>query len=173
MKNLLLFFCMVFIHQSIAQVPMAMPPDADAFYKNAMPIIKPQLKNVILKAASLLKNRQMNADSLIKALHSNPALKGMGNENIEAISTLIMVQASKDADEDLKKMVLSMRNNNEAEPVSNTNCGDKNESLQEINDKKQLMLQRIMNRKSKMAEEISLVIKKIYDNKENIINNLK
>ncbi len=173
MKNFLLFLCIVFTHQSIAQVPMAMPPDADAFYKNAMPIIKPQLKNVIVKSASILKNQPVNSESLIKALHSNPALKGMSDENIEAISTLIMVQASKDADEDLKEMVLSMRNNNEAEPVSDTNCGGKNETLQEINDKKQLMLQRIMNRKSKMAEEISLVIKKIYDNKENIINNLK
>lgn len=173
MKNFLLFLCIVFTHQSIAQVPMAMPPDADAFYIHAMPIIKPQLKNVIVKSAYLLKNQQVNSDSLIKALHSNPVLKGMSDENIEAISTLIMVQASKDADEDLKKMVLSMRNKNDAEEVSNPNIGDKNKSLQEINDKKQLMLQMIMHRKSKIAEEISLVIKKIYDNRENIINNLK
>jgi hypothetical protein len=115
----------------------------------------------------------VNSERLIKTLHSNPALKGMSEENIAAISTLVMVQASKDADEDLKKMVLSMRNNSEAEPVSNTNGVNKHESLQEINDKKQLMLQMIMQRKSKMAEEIDLIIKKIYSNRENIINNLK
>lgn len=173
MKNFLLSLCIVITHQSIAQVPMAMPPDADAFYKNAMPIIKSEFKNVIVKSASLLKTEQVNSERLIKTLHSNPALKGMSEENIAAISTLVMVQASKDADEDLKKMVLSMRNNSEAEPVSNTNGVNKHESLQEINDKKQLMLQMIMQRKSKMAEEIDLVIKKIYSNRENIINNLK
>ena len=171
MKNLLLFLCIVFYQQIIAQVPTSMPPDADAFFKNAMPTIRPQLKNLITKSAGQLKIKQANADSLIKALHSNPALKGMSEENIQAIATLIMVQASEDADEDLKKMVLSMSNNNGAEPVSNS--GDKNESLNEINDKKQLMVQMIMNRKSKMAEEISLVIKKIYDNRENIIDNLR
>lgn len=173
MRTFLLFLSIVFAHQIFAQVPAAMPPDADAFYKNAMPTISPQLKNVIIKSASILKNQQVNGDSLIKALHFNPALKGMSDENIVAISTLIMVQASKDADEDLKKMVLSMRNGNETETVSNKKGADKNESSQELNDRKQLMLQMIMNRKSKMAEEISLVINKIYGNRENIINNLK
>ncbi len=173
MKTFLLFLSIVFAHQSFAQVPAAMPPDADAFYKNAMPTINPQLKNVIIKSASILKNQQVNGDSLIKALHSNPSLKGMSDENIVAISTLIMVQASKDADEDLKKMVLSMKGGNETETVSNTKGTDKKESSQGINDRKQLMLQMIMNRKSKMAEEISLVIKEIYGNRENIINNLK
>ena len=157
----------------MAQVPTAMPPDADAFYDYAMPMINLQLKNVIIRSALILKNQQANADSLNIALHSSPILKGIGDENIEAISTLIMVQASKDADEDLKKIVLSMRNNNDAEKVSNTNTGNKKESLQEINDKKQLMLQIIMNRKSKIAEEISLVIKRIYGNKEHILNSLK
>lgn len=171
MKNFLLFLCIVFTHQLMAQVPMAMPPDADAFYKSIMPIIKPQLKNVIIKSAFLLKNQRPNADSLINALRSNPALKSMSDESIEAVSALIMVQASIDADEDLKKMVLSMRNN-EAEQVSNIST-NKNESTQEVNDKKQLILQMIMLRKSKIAEEISLVIKKIYGNRENIINNLK
>ena len=149
-----------------------MPPEADAFYKNAMPVIKPQIKDLIIKSASALKNQQANADSLMKALQANPKLKGMSEANIAAVSTLIMVQASNDADEELKKMVLSMRNNgNDAEPVSNTD--GKNQSAQEINDRKQILLQMIMTRKSKMAEEISLVFKKVPGNRDNIINNLK
>ncbi len=173
MKKFILFPCIVFFHQIIAQVPMSMPPDADAFYKNAMPTIRPQLKNIITKSAGQLKIKQANADSLIKVLHSNTACKNMNDENIEAISTLIMVQASNDADEDLKKIVLSMRNNNGAEQVSNIDNGNANGSLQEINDKKQLMVQMIMHRKSKIAEEITPLIRKIYTNRENIINNLK
>lgn len=172
MRNFLLLLCIVFTQKIFAQVPMAMPPEADAFYKNAMPVIKPQIKDLIIKSAAALKNQRANADSLMKALQSNPKLKGMSEANIAAISTLIMVQASNDADEELKKMVLSMRGNgNDAEPVSNT--GDKNQLGQQINDRKQLMLQMIMARKSKMAEEISLVFKKVPNNRDNIINNLK
>lgn len=152
---------------------MAMPPEADAFYKDAMPVIRPQIKELIMKSASALKNQQANADSLIKVLQSNSKLRGMSEANIAAISTLIMVQASVDADDELKKMVLSMRgnNNNGAETVSNTS--DKNQSAQEINNTKQLMLQTIIILKSKMAEEISLVFKKVQGNRDNIINNLK
>ena len=168
MRNFLFFLCIVFTQKIFAQVPMAMPPEADAFYKNAMPVIKPQIKEIIIKSATALKNRQANTDSLMKALQSDPKLKGMSEANIAAVSTLIMVQASNDADEELKKMVLSMRN---AEPVLNTD--GKNQSAQEINDRKQLMLQMIMARKSKMAEEISLVFKKVPGNRDNIINNLK
>ncbi|MEO6220676.1 MAG: hypothetical protein ABIO81_09635 [Ginsengibacter sp.] len=164
MRNFLLFLCLVFFTaNNIAQVPVAMPPEADAFYNKAMPVIKPQLKNVIVKAASSLKNRQANADSIFKSLHSNPVLKNMNDENIQGITTLIMIQASKDSDEDLKKMVLSMRNNNEAAQVLNTDSDDK----------KQLILRKIMHRKSKMAEEISLIIKDVSENSETIINNLK
>ncbi|MEP6583141.1 MAG: hypothetical protein ABJA90_02690 [Ginsengibacter sp.] len=162
MKNALLFFCLVFNCKSIAQVSTAMPADADAFYQNAMPIINSQVRNLVVKSASDLKNQQVNADSLIKALHSKSILKGMKDENIAAVSTLIMVQASMNADEDLKKMVLSMRNNGKNDA----------EAVQKINDQK-LVLDLILYRKSKMAEEVSLVIKKIYDNSENIINNLR
>ncbi len=160
MRNFLLFIFMLLSRAGRAQVNTAMPPDANAFYDKAMPLIKPQLKSIITQAAGALKNRRANADSLSKALHANATLKGMSNENITGIATLIMVQASKNADDDLKKMVLSTKNTG-------------NETQEEINDRKQLAVQTIMNRKSKIAEEISLVIKTVSDNKENIINNLK
>ncbi len=175
MKNLLFLLFIVSTNHSMSQVPMAMPPDANAFYNKAITVINPRIKNIVIQAAFILKNRQANGDSLSKALQNNPALKGMSNEDIEGITTLIMVQASKDADEDLKKMVLSMKSNNEVQPVANNNqsTNKTNESIEEINDRKQLMLQVIMHRKSKIAEEISLVLKKIPENKETIINNLK
>ncbi len=172
MKKNLLFLCIVFSFHGIAQVHTAMPPDAEAFYNKAIPLVKPRLKKLIIQTADELRNRQANADSLIKALHANPVLTGMSSEDIEGLSTLILVQASKDADDDLKKMVLGMRND-EAGSVANNASGTKSESPEQINERKQVMLQMIAYRKSKMAEEISLVMKKIGDNKENIINNLR
>ncbi|MEO6639206.1 MAG: hypothetical protein ABIN25_13090, partial [Ginsengibacter sp.] len=71
------------------------------------------------------------------------------------------------ADEDLKKMVLSMKDD---KGVSRT--GNSPES-QDMNEKKQIALQLIINRKSNMAEEISFVLQKISDKNEIIINSLK
>lgn len=162
MKKILLSICIVLSLQAKSQVHSAMPPEANEFFDKAMPVINPSVKNLITQSAMNLKNRRANADSLVKALRNNRLLKSMNDENIAGITTLIMVQASKDADEDLKKMVLGMKN--DTQQVSTDD---------EIKDKKQLALQLILNRKSNMAEEISLVLKRIPQDKENIINSLK
>lgn len=162
MKKILLSLCIVFSIQTKSQVHSAMPPEANEFFDKAMPLINPSVKNLVTQSAKTLKNRHANADSLFKALRNNRLVKTMSDENIIGITTLIMVQASKDADEDLKKMVLGMKN--DAQQVS---------SNDEIKDKQQLALQLILNRKSNMAEEISLVLKRIPQDKESIINSLK
>ncbi len=167
MKKFLLSLCIVVTNYSQAQLHTAMPPDANIFYDKAMPLVKFSLKNLITQAAIVLKNRHTNADSLFTALHKNPLLKNMSDENIAGITTLIIVQASKDADEDLKKMVLSMKDNN---GISHT--GNAAQSPEDINEKKHIALQLILTRKSNMAEEINFVLQKLSD-KENIISSLK
>ncbi|MGZ4049394.1 MAG: hypothetical protein ACXVNN_08520, partial [Bacteroidia bacterium] len=139
------------------------PTEADDFYKKSMPLLRPQVKNIVLKTAKAIKNREINADSLVHALKTNKSLKGMSNNNIEGIIVLIIVQASKDADADLKSMVLEISRKNE----------QKENDQDEVNETQNLRLQMIMNRKSDMAEEVSSVMKKISGTQQNIINNLK
>ncbi len=167
MKKFLLSLCIVVAHYSQAQVHTAMPPDANVFYDKAMPLIKSSLKNLIVQAAVVIKSRRANADSLFTALHNNPLLKGMSDENIAGVTTLIIVQASKDADEDLKKMVLSMRDDKGA-----SRTGNASQSREDINEQKHMALQLILTRKSNMADEINFIWQKISD-KENIISSLK
>lgn len=133
-----------------------------------MPIIKPGLKNVIVKMATSLKNHRANADSLLQSMHKNSSFKGLIYSDMQAVATLIMVQASRDADEDLKKMVLSMRNHARANksPAQHPTVCDQP-------DQKQLMLQIIMLRKSEIAEEVGIVIRRFSDNRDHIIDNLK
>ncbi len=165
MKNLLFFaICLLFFSKSIfAQVSKVMPPDADDFYNKSMPLLRPQVKDIILNTAKAIENRKINADSLSKELSANNALKGMSNNDIQGIIVLIMVQASKDADANLKRMVLEISHKNE----------NKKESQEEINEAQNLKLQMIKDRKSDMAEEVSYVMKKIEGSQQNIINNLK
>ena len=181
MKILLFFvFCTILFSKSlIAQVSKVIPPDAEDFYNKSMPLLRPQLKNIVLHAAKSIENRKINADSLAQVLNANKALNGMSNNDIEGIIVLIMVQASKDADADLKSMVLEIGRRNELkkEGSSNTqvsnNLENKKESQEEINEMQNLKLQMIMDRKSDMAEEVSYVMKKISGTQQNIINKLK
>ncbi len=168
MKNLLFFACSVFSIKGFAQVPVAMPDDAYAFYNNAMPVLRPQIKNIILQTANALKNRRPNADSLKKRLNTNAALKDMSNNDIDGITILVMVQASKETDADLKQMVLGTM-----KTVSASKSEYNNVSIEEINERKQMKLQKIMDRKSDISQETNNVMKNITGNPESIINNLK
>jgi hypothetical protein len=166
MKNLLFFafFTLLFFSKNlIAQVSKVIPPDADDFYNKSMPLLRPQVKDIILKTAKAIENRKVDADSLSLTLHRNMTLKGMSNNDIEGVIVLIMVQASKDADADLKHLVLDISHKND----------QKKEGQEEINQVQNLKLQMIRDRKSDMAEEVSYAMKKISGTQQNIINNLK
>lgn len=164
MKNLFLFALIAFNFSTngCAQVANAMPPDADEFYNKTMPLLKPQLKKIILQTADEIKRRKVNSDSLCNSLYKNPQLKGMSKNDIEGITVLVMVQASKDADDELKNMVMEI-----------SRSSNQNNNLAKENDPQNLKLQIIMSRKSDMAEEIGYVMKKISGSKQNIIDNLK
>jgi hypothetical protein len=164
MKNLL-FSALVavsFSQEISAQVSKVMPPDADEFYNKSMPLLRSQVKQIVLQTAASIKHRTINGDSLSSSLYKHPQLKGMSNNDIEGITVLIMVQASKDADDDLKKMVLQI-----------SRSSNQNNSLTKENDSQNSKLQVIMDRKSGMAEEIGYVMKKISGNPQDIIANLK
>ncbi|MEP6951364.1 MAG: hypothetical protein ABI863_18890 [Ginsengibacter sp.] len=182
MKSLLLFAFYISILQSVdAQVPTTMSPDANAFYINAMPAIRQQVKNIVLQTASAIKHYKVNIDSLSQRLRSNKTLKELSSNDIEGITVLIMVQASKDADTDLKLMVLGMNRRNEqkqqqgitVQTVSENNSGNKPRSIEEIHDMQNSQLKMIVERKSRMAEEINDLMKKISGTQQTIINNLK
>ena len=136
-----------------------MPPEANTFYSKAMANIKPQIKNIVEKNADVLEGRTINTDSLSKALIKNQLLKNATPQDIEAIGVLIMVQASKNADADLKDLVINMRKNErEKNPVNNT-PGNKVES--------------ILENKSKIAENVSILMKRISGAQDVVINNLR
>lgn len=131
-----------------------MPQEANNFYTKAMPSIKPQIKNFIEKNATALKGKTINIDSLCKALSKNQLLKNATRQDIEAIGVLIMVQATKNADEDLKSLVINKH---------------KNDSQQNTNNK----VESILENKSNMAENASELMKRISGAQDLVINNLR
>jgi len=182
MKNLVLFaYCMARLSNLNAQVPAAMPPEANAFYINAMAGIRQQIKDLVIQGAAAIKHRSPNADSLSRRLPGNNKLKGLNDNDIEGITVLIMVQASRDMDAELKIMVLAMSHSNDrkqqpqtgAQTVSVHNVDNRKPSTEELNQMQNLKLSMIMEMKSRLAEEISNLMKKISGTQQNIISHLK
>lgn len=159
MKNLLpMLFCS-FSFCSFAQVNTIIPQEANTFYNKAMNEIKPQVKSIIEKNANALRGRIVNVDSLSKQISKDEILKNATRQDVEAITVLIMVRVSLNADSDLKNMVISMHNN---DPENKTD----RKVIQERVD-------RIMAHKNQIAENVSLVMKRISGAQDIVINNLR
>jgi hypothetical protein len=130
MKKFLPFFFFGFSLSTFGQVNYSMPPEANTFYNNAMQKLKPVIKNVIEKNARNLKGRHVNIDSLLAQLQKETGLKSSSKETLQAITVLIMIQVSKNADADLKNLVINMPKNkagdatNEIPEKNSTNTGN-------------------------------------------------
>ncbi len=138
-----------------------MPSEANTFYQNAMVTIKPGIKNIIEKNANKLTRRKVNVDSLIKELHKNPLLRDGNDKDLEAITVLILVQVSGNADNDLKDLVIHM---------DHSKSGKKNEEENE-NCKNTAAL--IVENKSEIAQSVSVIMKKLSGSAEMAMDKFK
>jgi hypothetical protein len=163
MKNLLPFIFCGFSLYGFSQMNTAMPQEATAFYRKAMPNIKPGIKNVVEKSALGLKERAVNTDSLTRSLAKTVLLKHTTQQDIEAIAVLIMVQISINADEELKSLVIQMSKSNSQD--NSENVGKKKTIEKKV--------ERILYCKSLLAENVSVIMKRISGAQDVVINNLK
>lgn len=160
MKNLLPFFFCAFSFCGFAQTNTVMSPEANIFYSNAMSAIKPEIKSIIEKNANNLKGRKVNIDSLSKTLRRDQLLKNASPHDIEAITVLIMVQTSRNADADLKQLVINMPKTDQ-------------KANREIEKATQKRVENILANKSHIAESVSSVMKKIVGSQDIVIDNLR
>ena len=138
-----------------------MPSEANTFYQNAMLTIKPGIKNIIEKNANKLTRRKIKVDSLIKEFHKIPLLRDGNEKDLEAITVLILVQTSRNADADLKDLVIHMRHSN----------SEKKNEEEDENCKNTAAL--IVENKSEIAQSISVIMKKLSGSAEMAMDKFK
>ena len=155
MKNILPLIFLFLSHYTFAQVNSVLSSDANTFYQDAMLTIKPQIKSLIEKNANKLTGRKVNVDSLVKELHKNSFLKNGNQKDLEAITVLILVQASKNADSELKDIVIHVRQSNS----------------QNENDKSTAAF--LVENKSHIAAAVSLIMKEISGSPEMVMDKFK
>ncbi len=158
MKKFLPFLFLAFSFDGFAQVNFSMPPEANTFYNKAMLKIKPVLKNMIVKNAQNLKGRRVNTDSLFTQMEKEPVLKNSSKEILQAVTVLIMIQISKNADADLKNLVVNM---------------GKNKVANETAENPENQVASILANKSEIAESVSIAMKTISPDQEVLLGNLK
>jgi len=158
MKKFLPFLFLAFSFDGFAQVNFSMPPEANTFYNKAMLKIKPVLKNMIFKNAQNLKGRRVNTDSLFTQMEKEPVLKNSSKEILQAVTVLIMIQISKNADADLKNLVVNM---------------GKNKVANETAENPENQVASILANKSEIAESVSIAMKTISPDQEVLLGNLK
>jgi hypothetical protein len=144
-----------------SQVNAVLPSEAQSFYENTFMQLKPAIKSLIEKNANKLTGHKINIDSLSNELRKNPLLRGRNENELEAITVLILVQASKNADNNLKQFVIHKKR-----------PGPEPESEEEIEKNKNYASSMVEN-KSEIALLVSIIMKKLSGAQEMVMDKFK
>lgn len=153
MKYSLLLTLCLWTMCGFTQVNSSMPPEATIFYNKAIEIIRPEIKKLIHTSALDCKKEKPDASLLIARLKRELILKKLNQADIKGIAVLVMVQASKNTDEELKKLVQALRNNPGQASMDET--------------------KKLADFKSFLAENINQLMDKSSISPESVINHLK
>ncbi len=233
MKSILVSSFLFLFAISFATAQEKPSPDAEAFFKKAMSSINPQHVAWVKKTAKTANERNMT-DADVKTEATNWAVLGnLNSGDIEALCFLVMMQASKSSQEDLKAIMAKVKaiNNQKQQQremlskmqqqqslsqvqldsfnllknkmialqkhqnpdtvryiksgivrnqIVKVDVGRKIEaikrdldSMSEMGEEQQLKMQMYMDRRSKIMETLSNLMKKISDTQDEIIKNMK
>jgi hypothetical protein len=105
-------------------------PEAEAFFSKAMSQINPKHVAWVKSTAKTTEAQNAN-EAAIKKMATNYALLGsLNNQDIEALSFLVLMQASKSAQEDLKAIMANVKSINEQKQTMR-------DAMNRMNDKQQ------------------------------------
>ena len=96
----------------------------------------------------------------------------LSNGDVEALAFMVMMQATKDAQSDLKNIMDGVQQTNQQKQAQRSAQYQKN-SMSELGDEQSLRLQMAMDRLSKLMEALSNLEKKMAQTDDSIAKNLK
>ncbi len=99
-------------------------------------------------------------------------LGNLPNEDIEAIAFLVMMQATQDAQSDLKNIMDGVKKANQ-QKQSQRAAQNQKDAVSEMSEEESLRLQMTMDRRSKFIETLSNVEKKMAQTQDSVVQNLK
>ena len=105
------FFCLLTFLPAAAQTKPS--PESEAFFKKAIAQINPRHVAWIQSTAKSVHAKNMSETEARNMASQYGASQNFNNLDIEALVVLVMMQASNDAQEDLKSMMAGVKSSNE------------------------------------------------------------
>jgi hypothetical protein len=99
-------------------------------------------------------------------------LGNLSNQDVEALAFLVMMQATKDAQSDLKNIMDGVKKANQ-QKQSQPSARNPKDAVGEMGEEESLRLQMAMDRQSKFMETLSNVEKKMAQTQDSVVQNLK
>lgn len=111
MKRLItnIVFGLLFPFLATAQEEFSASPEAEAFFNSAMSQINARHVSWIKNTAREMNARNLPSDSALSKSRTYGVLGSMNGQDIEAIAFLVLMQASKSAQEDLKAIMAHVK----------------------------------------------------------------
>lgn len=180
MKKLLVLFVNIGLVLHISA--QTTDPKAESLYNKLMSAARPEIKNWVYSTAGKYRYKDVNKNVLIANKDFN--IVNAQNADLDALTFLVMMQASKEAEDDLKQSLNNMKQVNttkakQREQVQSNTPALKFDSLHnknngpDANHDDQLKIQILTDRRQKALETISNLMKKVSETENSIIQNLK
>lgn len=114
MKSRIICFIPVLLVLTISvRSQQTIPADADAFYNKAISSINPRHTTWIKRTAMLVNNQNIEEAGVRQFTSGYVGQNNLNNLDIEALVALVMMQASKDNEQDMKNIMADMKKKNE------------------------------------------------------------
>ena len=187
---------------TFARAEIQVPAATKALHTKLTATVKPAVREWVLQEAKKISRQPATAEAIIKAdIQNRFAGQPLASADIEALMFVVLMEASQDAEKDLKTIMAETKSINDRKAAQrptaaatktntaavrvnlsgaaqrmdagNAPMKDKLDSKSELGETESLRLQMAMDRLSKMMQALSNVEKKIFDTQTNIIGNLK
>ncbi|MBS1512980.1 MAG: hypothetical protein JST86_19230 [Bacteroidetes bacterium] len=195
--------CTLFAIVAFAQQQKQIPPKADTLYKHLMAAARPAVKTWVKTTAAKYAGKDLSQEQAMNEVKQATTLGNLGDGDIMAIAFLVMMETAKAAQEDLKSVMAGVKSINDAkarqrqqistvkmqpgtikvDSPHNTKLSDatkmaepdknKKDALSEMSETNQLRMQMYMDRRNKMIDALSNILKKVSDTEQQVIQNLK
>jgi hypothetical protein len=148
-----------------------LPPNADTRFAALKAKVPPGAWSWIESQARVEAGRPAPDPAALKSEIAKRFGSGLPPAEVDAVTFLVLAQANQDLESDLRNIVAHSQI--ASPPPSQEARKDAKDNLGEVSQTAQLRLQTVMDRRSKLIETLSNVLKKMSDTDSSIVGNLK
>ncbi|RTL60434.1 MAG: hypothetical protein EKK37_06260 [Sphingobacteriales bacterium] len=169
MKKTLLLLCFIAHLTTAFSQQTDIPPKADTLYNHLMTAARPAIKNWVSITAAKYKGKEVTKEQAIADVkQSYNALGNLNDADIEAIAFLVMMQAAKSAQQDLKDIMGQVKKINDAKASQRQKTNELKQSSAQMKTQARAGYQNADSLKPLRAATVAKQVSEQKDKKDNM-----